>query len=44
MMDDGIAFWNGDLFMGDSTNGQFFQQALCASIAYLFEMFMGFRF
>jgi hypothetical protein len=44
MMDVGIAFLNGDLFMGASTNGQFFRQALYANITYLFEMFMGFRF
>jgi len=44
MMDAGIAFLNGDSFMGTSTNGHFFWQALCASITYLFEMFMGFKF
>jgi hypothetical protein len=44
MMDASITFLNGDSFMGASTNGHFFWQALCATITYLFEMFMGFKF
>jgi hypothetical protein len=40
----GIAFLNGDSFKGASIDRQFFWQALCANIEYLFKIFMGFRF
>jgi hypothetical protein len=43
MVDASIPFLNGDSFKAVPTNRLLFQQALCASITYFKNIFMGFK-
>jgi hypothetical protein len=43
IVDVNIAFLNEDSFKRALTNRQFFQQTLCASIAYLIKIFIRFE-